>query len=166
LISAESEWVDVYAFAQVLLDSHEEARALIDEVRRRAGAAPGACGDLHSQPMSEIDRLADRTGWRPVKDYRAAVKTAAGCLCLGESRVDVVRELASRTGYMLERPLGNTGPEGPSPAVASKAGADLTGDHSWQAGATANRQARYRYLSTTAIRPDRRRRFGFNKDPL
>lgn len=158
--------MDVYALAQVLLDRHVEARALIDEVRRREETAPEACGDLHSRPMPELDRLADITRWRPVRDYRAAVLAAARGLCLGESRADVVRELASRTGYTLERPLGKTGPQAPCPAVASKVGADITGDPSWGAGATANRQARYRYLSTTASRPDRRPRFNVGTKPL
>lgn len=163
MISAESEWVDNYAYAQALLDRHGAARDLIDEVRRRADDAPDACGDLHTRPRAELDRLADRTQWRPIVDYRAAVLKAARSLALGEARFDVVRELASRDGYVLARPPRTTGRRAPAPAVASKMGADLNDISSWGSGTVANRQARQRYLETIASQPDRPLKFNFEK---
>jgi hypothetical protein len=165
LISAESEWADVYAYAQALLDRHAEHRARIDEGRRRADAVTRTVGDLRSRTWNEVDEWGQGTWSRPVRDYRAAVLKAARFLCLGESRADVVHELVGRTGYQLARPVGKAGPAAPAPAVASAAGADTTGQDAWRSGATANRQARLRYLSTTASRPDRQR-FDFNKEPL
>jgi hypothetical protein len=160
LISAESEWVDVYAYAQFLLDRHDEARALIDEIRRRAAVAARVTGDLRARTWVEVE------GWgawsRPVRDYRATVLKAARFLCLGKSRADVVHELAGREGYRLEPPAHKAGPSAPAPQVGSAVGADLIGEHAWRSGATANRQARYRYLEATASRPDRTK-FHFSK---
>jgi hypothetical protein len=167
LISAESEWADLYSYAQSLLDRHGEARALIDEIRRRADAATSAIGDLRLRTWDEIEAWGPQGKWsRPVRDYRAAVLKAARFLLLGESRAEVVHELAGRTDYKLQRPTGKAGPPAPAPAVASAAGADTTGEHSWRSGATANRQARLRYLSTTANQPDRTRKFNVDKNPL
>jgi hypothetical protein len=153
LISAESEWADVYAYAQFLLDRHEEHRARVDEARHRARAAARMCGDLRSRSWPEVE------GWgawsRPVRDYASAVRKTARFLCLGEGRAAVVHELAGREGYELRRPTHKAGPRAPAPAVASAMGADTTGDATWRSGAAANRQARLRYLATTASRPDR-----------
>ena len=154
MISAESKPTDVYDFAQGLLDRHEEARARVDEARRRAGTATQTCGDLLSRPWSEVENWA-LTRSRPVRDYVAAVRRAARALGLDDSRAEVMHELAGRNGYVLKRPHGKTGSSAPPPPVGSAIGADLTGKDSWRFGATANRQARYRYLSTTASRPDR-----------
>jgi len=165
LISAESEWADLYAYAQALLDSHEEARALIDEARRRADAAIRSCADLRARAWDVIEDwgpLGRRP--RPVADYRAAVLKAARFLGLTEGRAAIVHDLAGRTDYELAPPPGKVGPSAPAPAVASALGADLVGEHSWRSGATANRQARLRYLATTASKPDRTL-FTFNKEP-
>jgi hypothetical protein len=163
LISAESEWVDVYAYAQFLLERHEEGRALIDESRRRAKAAARVSGELGARTWPEIEQWSRRS--RSVRDYRAAVLKAARFLCLGEDRAEIVHELAGRSGYRLERPSNKAGPCAPAPQVASAAGADLIGEQSWRSGATANRQARLRYLSTTASRTDRVK-FHFTKGSI
>jgi hypothetical protein len=165
LISAESEWADVYAFAQANLDSHSESRLLIDEVRRRADVAARIGGDPRRQTWDQVENLA-RGWWRPARDYRAAVLKAARFLCLGKSRAEFVHELAARDGYQLEPPANYLGPPAPAAATASAIGADIVGEHSWRSGATANRQARLRYLSTTASRPDRQSRFRVDLDPL
>lgn len=166
MISADSEPVDVYDHAQLLLDRHTEARGLIDEIRRRADATPRKASDPRGLAWSHVDHLAAETWWRPYRDYRAAVLTAARFLLLGKSRAEVVHELASRDGYELARPASKKGPPAPAAAVGSAAAADLVGEHSWRSGATANRQARLRYLSTTASRPDRPLTFDFNKKPV
>jgi len=64
-----------------------------------------------------------------------------------------VHELVGREGYELDRPTRRVGPPAPAGPVASKVAADLNDLH-YASGATANRQARYRYLRTVAARPD------------
>lgn len=165
MISAEPEWPDVYAYAQVLLDRHAEHRALIDEIRRRADGAESSCGDLLVRDWNEVEDWGPLGKCpRPVQDYQAAVLKAARFLGLGNGRADVLHELAGRSGYELKRPLDKTGPPAPAAHVASAIGADGTGEHSWRSGATANRQARYRYLSTTASRQDRPIKFHVDKE--
>ncbi len=148
MISA-SEWQDVYAYAQVLLDRHPEARALIDEARRRADAAlPIDLRNPRVWSWGQVDR--SWTWARQVQDYRAAVSRAASFLTLGEVRAQVVHELVARDGYELRRPP--TVParsRGPAGRVASQIAADLTGHPSWGHGPRANRQSRLRYLWIT-----------------
>ena len=164
LISAESEWIDVYDHAHGLLDRHEEARALIDEASRRADVAMRTCGDLHLRSWLEIEKWARKS--RPVRDYRAAVLKAARLLMLGEIRAEVVHELVGRGAYELARPRGKVGQPAPAPAVGSAAAADLTGLSTWRSGATANQQSRGLYLRTTASKPDRPAKFNFDKESL
>lgn len=142
LKSADSEWADVVAFAQSLLDRHVEARDLIDEARRRRDVALDARGDLASWPWETVRswRLDDRF----VADYRAAVRHAANLLVIGHSGEVMVHDLVGRRGYKLHGRLTH---RGPVPAVASKIAAAVT-LAPWGAGATANRQSAYRYIRT------------------
>lgn len=144
LISAPSwgDVRDVYGYAQFLLNHHPEARALVDECRRRLALVPEAVRD---RPWNEVVKWSQSS--RLVLDYVGAVQPAARQLGLGVDRADAFHELAGREGYSLRTPFEARPPAPPSPAVASKFGADLTGDASWGSGATANRQARYRYVA-------------------
>jgi hypothetical protein len=161
LISADSEWPDVYTYAQALLDAHAEARGLIDEARRRRHAAKPVVGDLSTREWSAVERwrssgavLRSEHLPRPVRDYAAAVRAAAMQLGLTKSRAHVVHELVGRSGYQLTRPEGVIAPRGPAGPVASAFAADVTGKGDWRSGPAANRQTRYRYLGVAAV-PDK-----------
>jgi hypothetical protein len=98
LKSAESEWRDVLAFAQDLLNRNAQARELVDVARYRRDAALKARGDLSARPWPEIEgwRLDDRL----VADYRAAVRSAANGLALGTTLGSpVIHDLVGSSGY-------------------------------------------------------------------